>query len=300
VAVSRHRSPRAAKNPLTGSPPPAATASAAGGASRACAWAADGCRDGSMDGSGATAAPRDCASCTPWRRWLHPVAALVVPRPRREVRLLHPVVPVIHRPGAGNGVQWLHLGRLSRPCLPGTGGPGAGRCGPIRGGIVVLVQVLADQAQIQVPALRAPIGALDPGRHDGGVARRDDALGRQPVQAGADRPLGQPGVADQGGHRRERARAIRPSVVGQADEHELARARQLPAAVGRDRGQVQCPGDRLDAHRPPPWRRVYGQAIGAPGGRPLVSVLVSFTTVLTRSRMYTACLYALVMYVGGR
>jgi hypothetical protein len=32
------------------------------------------------------------------------------------------------------------------------------------------VQVIADQAQVQVPALRAAVGALDPGR--------DDARGR--------------------------------------------------------------------------------------------------------------------------
>jgi hypothetical protein len=27
-------------------------------------------------------------------------------------------------------------------------------------------EVVADQAQVQVPALRAAVGALDPGRHD--------------------------------------------------------------------------------------------------------------------------------------
>ena len=31
---------------------------------------------------------------------------------------------------------------------------------------------------------------------------------------------------------------------------------RLAASVGRDRGQVQRPGDRLDAHRPPPDRSV--------------------------------------------
>ena len=46
-------------------------------------------------------------------------------------------------------------------------------------------------------------------------------------------------VADQRGHRRERARPIRPRVVGQADEHKLARAGRLTAAVGRDRGKVE-------------------------------------------------------------
>jgi hypothetical protein len=39
------------------------------------------------------------------------------------------------------------------------------------------VKVVADQAQVQVPALRAAVGALDPGRDNARVARRDDALG---------------------------------------------------------------------------------------------------------------------------
>jgi hypothetical protein len=34
-----------------------------------------------------------------------------------------------------------------------------------------VVQVVADQAQVQVPALWAAVGALDPGRNDIGIAR---------------------------------------------------------------------------------------------------------------------------------
>jgi hypothetical protein len=34
-----------------------------------------------------------------------------------------------------------------------------------------VVQVVADQAQVQVPALRAAVGPLDPGRNDARVAR---------------------------------------------------------------------------------------------------------------------------------
>src|SRR5215472_18883292 len=96
------------------------------------------------------------------------------------------------------------------------------------------VQAVADQAEVQAPALRAAVGALDPCRDDARAAGWDDALGRQPVQADADRPLRRPGIADQRGHRRERARAARPGVVGQADDHELARAGRLPASAGRD------------------------------------------------------------------
>jgi len=43
------------------------------------------------------------------------------------------------------------------------------------------------------------------------------ALSLQAVQAGAYRPLRQARVADQRGRRRERACAVRPGVVGQAD-----------------------------------------------------------------------------------
>ncbi len=32
------------------------------------------------------------------------------------------------------------------------------------------VQVVADQVEVQVPALRAVVGALDPGRDDAGAA----------------------------------------------------------------------------------------------------------------------------------
>jgi hypothetical protein len=76
-----------------------------------------------------------------------------------------------------------------------------------------------------------------------------------------------------------RAGAIRPRVVRQADQHELARARRLAAAIGWDRSKVQRPRDRLDAHRAP-----------SPGNRPrqarevvLVSNVVSFTPVRNRS-----------------
>jgi hypothetical protein len=49
---------------------PAASRPAGSGASRAAAAVSP---DGSLHGLGATAAPRDCARCTPSARWLHPV-----------------------------------------------------------------------------------------------------------------------------------------------------------------------------------------------------------------------------------
>lgn len=97
AAVSRQSGPSAAKNSPTGPPPPPA-ASAACGPSRA---GAGGSRDGSLYGSGATAAPRSGASCTP--------SAPVAPRSRLGVQRLHPVGPVIHSLAAGgNGVRRLH------------------------------------------------------------------------------------------------------------------------------------------------------------------------------------------------
>ena len=42
---------------------------------------------------------------------------------------------------------------------------------------------------------------------------------------------------------------------GLADEHGLARTRRLPTAIGRDRGKVERPGDRFDAHGASPLRR---------------------------------------------
>jgi len=57
-----------------------------------------------------------------------------------------------------------------------------------------VVQVLADQAQVQAPILRAAVRSLHPGRDDVRVARRDDASGLQPVQAGAHGALRQAGV----------------------------------------------------------------------------------------------------------
>jgi hypothetical protein len=161
----------------------------------------------------APVAPRRCAGCIPYRvrgaagaprrlgypqlRCLAERAAVIAPR--------H---PGRHRLAA----------RPRRACRPGLGAGAQARRRWHR-------RVAADQAEVQVPALRATISPLDPGRDDVWVAWQDDAPGRQPVQAGAYRALRQAGVADQRGHRGERARPVRPGVVGQADEHELARAR---------------------------------------------------------------------------
>lgn len=73
------------------------------------------------------------------------------------------------------------------------------------------------------------------------------------------RPLRKSGVADQRGHRRG-TRPCRPARRGWPGRRALACAGRPPAPAGRDRGQVECPGGRLDAHRPPRGRRQARQA----------------------------------------
>jgi hypothetical protein len=167
------------------------------------------------------------------------------------VQLLHLVIQAIHKPG---GVRWLHPVRRSFMMGPLYWGE---PCPPDRrltfwNGHAGLIEVVAGQGEVQVPALGAPVGALDPRRDEVRVARPDDAPGFEPVETGAYRALGQAGVAHQRGHRRERPAPVRPGMIGQADEHELARAGWLAAAVGRNRGQVERPRDRFDTHEAPP------------------------------------------------
>ena len=137
-----------------------------------------------------------CNCCTPWLRRLHPAAALGAPRSRLGVQLLHLVIQVIHWPGGG--VRWVHpVGMAFMMSLLCRRGPcPAGRGLATRNDRAGLSKVVADQAEVQVPALGPAVGAFDPGRDDVRVARADDAQRLQPVQAGAHRALGQPGVAD--------------------------------------------------------------------------------------------------------
>jgi hypothetical protein len=66
--------------------------------------------------------------------------------------------------------------RPARP--PGRGEPAAQpRELTVKDGDGVVVEVVPDQAEVQVPALRAAVGPFDLGRHDARVARPDDALG---------------------------------------------------------------------------------------------------------------------------
>jgi hypothetical protein len=85
-----------------------------------------------------------------------------------------------------------------------------------------LIEVVAGEAKVKVPPLRAPVGPLDPRGNDVRVAGRDDAPDLQPVETCPHRALGQARITDQGGHGRERARAVWPGVVGQPYEYEFS------------------------------------------------------------------------------
>jgi len=85
-------------------------------------------------------------------------------------------------------------------------------------------------------------------------------------------------------------------MAGPADEHELARAGRPPATIGRNRGQIQRPRDRLDAHRVPLGRH----AISPSAAQPLGSVLVSFTPVRSCSPANANRLAAQARYARGR
>jgi hypothetical protein len=107
---------------------------------------------------------------------------------------------------------------------------------------------------------------------------------------------GQAGVADQCDGRWECSGAVRPGAAGQAGEDELANGGRLPAAIGGDRGEVERPGDRLDAHRAPLGRH----AIAPSATQPLGSVLVSFTPVRSCPPADVNRLPAQVRYTRGR
>jgi hypothetical protein len=111
---------------------------------------------------------RRCADCT--TSW--PRAATAAPRDpadpraRRRVRRLHPALTIFM-------IGPPHRGE-TRP---------AGRGRATRNGHAGLIEVVAGQAGVQVPALGAPVGALDPRRDDVRVAGPDDSPGFQPRQA---------------------------------------------------------------------------------------------------------------------
>ena len=127
--------------------------------------------------------------------------------------------------------------------------------------------------------LRPPVHSPDSRRHDLRVTRRDDDRGLKPVQARPHSALGQPGVPHQGGHRRERACAIRPAWFARPTSTNL---HALDGWPPRSAGT----GARFSAHE------IASTLTGAPArqcsaphgaARRLVSVLVSFTPVRNRS-----------------
>src|SRR5262249_38969828 len=117
-----------------------------------------------------------------------------------------------------------------------------------------------------VPALRPPVGALDPHRHNARLAGPDDApassRSRHVRTVRSDSPVYRTSVATDG----NAAVSSGPAWVARPASTKLARGGRLPAAVGRDRGQVEPPRDRLDAHRTPPGCRREYQAARAGRG----------------------------------
>ena len=102
------------------------------------------------------------------------------------MQLLHPVRMAVHRlANGGVGVRCLHLAGLAIIAwLRGRGEPDSqARELMLQHSNGCFVQVAADQGQVQIPTLRPPVSSLDPGRDDARIARRDDSLGREPVQA---------------------------------------------------------------------------------------------------------------------
>jgi hypothetical protein len=162
-------------------------------------------------------------------------------------------------PGRRSGMGWRHgatveLGRYGYEI---AGQPAAAQCSPVHPGAMGGRLIGMTDARRRLTCLASRQSPRRGGVQNDGALVLSTALTSHPDSAFS---------ADFGWrarHRRERGRAVGPGVVGQADEHEPARAGRLPASVGRDRGQVQCPGDRLDAHGAPILRHTTPQ--GAPG-----------------------------------
>jgi len=170
---------------------------------------------------------------------------------------------------------------------------------------------------LRTPAVFAPVKAasarqparLQRGPHAGASLARWAAVSRQPSpRAAKNSSAGPPpcavvAVADA----RARARGRRtvpwmvPWAVRVQSPHPVA-APVAPrrgagcAAIRRNQGQIQRPGDRLDARRAPPGRH----AISPSAVQPLGSVLVSFTPVRSCSPAHANQLSAQVRYTRDR
>jgi hypothetical protein len=121
-------------------------------------------------------------------------------------------------------------------------------------------------------------GSLDLRGHDGGVARLDPARGFRPTKARPHGALRQPGV---GISVRTAGKAQLPSGPAWLASPTSTNCTRWTAFHHDplEPGQIERPGDRLDAHRVPPGQRPV-RPTEAPG---LGSVCVSFTPVRHRS-----------------
>ena len=164
AAVSGHPAPRAAMN-SPARPPPAR--SAADGNSRSGAASSE---DGSLYGSGAAAAPRDCAGCNPYARCSHP---------RRVWSAATAPAPGLSTAPAGGAVI----------CTPGPRFPAAVASLATRPGnwpSSTATSSSARSPRIRLKSRSQPLGRRSAPlihRHHRGIARPDQPRGLQPAQA---------------------------------------------------------------------------------------------------------------------
>ena len=171
-----------------------------------------------LDGSGAVAAPRAVAVCTP-------SGCVCTPSGSAGCGGCTPSLP-----------PWTALGQLwtTRPVASRF------RCGRGR---------IGSGRQREVPAVGSTVSASDVGGQDGGIGWGDQSESFEGMQGRTHGTFGQAGVAHQPRDGGKRVAPFRVGVVGQADQ-DGGQGRGV-TAIGRDGCGVQCPGDRLDAHRAP-------------------------------------------------
>jgi len=224
-----------------------------------------------MDGSGATAAPRGCAGCTPAVRSLRPVpdAGCKGCTPSGQLSTVSAgsgdCSPSAAPPASG------HAATATLAARPGNWCSSAARSASVRSSRIRL------RSRSQ-PFGRRPARLIRAATISGSHGRADPRR-VQPVQAGPHRPLGQGGVPDERGHRRERARAVRPGMDWPGRAARTC-TRWTAARPGRP-----GPGPGSAPRRSPRRARYVAPQTRCPvGGRPApVSVSVSFAPVRRRS-----------------
>ncbi len=213
---------RASHRPQRGGSTDEGGAGTAGRGSRADARA--GARAGRfrgwfLDGSGAVAAPRGVVVCTP-------LGCVCTPWASAGCGGCTPLLPL--------WTVWARVDNSDRSPVsaPVVAGVGCGLGG-----------------QCEVPAVGSAVSASDVGGQNAWVGWGDQSELFEGVQGRAHGTFGQAGVAHQPRDGGKRVASVRVGVVGQADQ-DGGKGGGI-TAIGGDGCGVQCPGDRLDAHRAP-------------------------------------------------